>query len=428
MLGTMNLVFEIEGKHLSAAVAVTDAIDELILGIDWLTQEQCNWNFAESKLTLHGHTLPLYSRPVHARVRRIYIAKDQDVPARHQADIPVTVTKDNLRISQPDCIFESKSIRPKVMIARTLISGDSTSSYLRVVNCSDVNQKFHVDECLGRVEPAIVVNSHTDIPITMTEYKQTSPKEALSSSFASMDENLEHVRDVIQSLPTCLSDEERNRAEEFVCSHAHVFSKSEFDLGRTTVATHRIDTGNNRPFKEALRRHPIAYLPIIDEHVEKMLQHDIIEPAASPWASNVVLIKRADGGLRFCIDYRHLNRLTYKDSYPLPRIEDCLNSLGSSKFFSTLDLRSSYWQTEIDQKDRDKTAFVTRRGSYRFKVLSFGLANAPAFFQRLMDCPMSVLTWEACFVFLDDVIVFAKDLMNTWHGCHPFLNDSPKPD
>ena len=174
------------------------------------------------------------------------------------------------------------------------------------------------------------------------------------------------------------------------------------------MVQHRIDTGTNRPFRQQLCRHPLAYLPVIDEHVEQMLAHDIVEPAASPWASNVVLIRKSDGQLRFCVDYRHLNDLTYKDSYPLPRIDACLHSLGGAKYFSTLDLRAGYWQTEIAPVDRDKTAFVTRRGTYRFKVLSFGLANAPALFQRLMDLVLVGLTWESCLVYLDDVIVFGS--------------------
>ena len=147
---------------------------------------------------------------------------------------------------------------------------------------------------------------------------------------------------------------------------------------------------------------------MIDEQVEKMLRHDIIEPAASPWSSNVVLIQKPRGqGLRFCVDYRQLNQLTYKDSYPLPRIETCLQSIGKAKYFSTIDLRSSYWQTEIDERDRDKSTFATRKGAFRFKVLSFGLSNAPALFQRLMDLVLSGLTWEICLVYLDDVIVFS---------------------
>ena len=216
------------------------------------------------------------------------------------------------------------------------------------------------------------------------------------------------MQPLYQSLPADLSDEERLRAVQFIRENEALFSKSEFDIGCTDLVQHRIDTETHRPFRQSLRRHPMAHLPQIDEHVDEMLRHNIIEPAASPWCSNVVLVKKADGGLRFCIDYRQLNELTYKDTYPLPKIDMCLNALGGSRFFSTIDLRAGYWQTLIHERDRDKTCFVTRRGTFRFKVLSFGLANAPALFQRLMDLVLVGLTWEICLVYLDDVIIMSE--------------------
>ena len=173
------------------------------------------------------------------------------------------------------------------------------------------------------------------------------------------------------------------------------------------MVQHVFDTRIHRPFKQPLCRHPLANLKVIDKHVSEMLQNDVIEPAISPWASTVVLVRKSNGQLRFCIDYRQLNLHTYKDSYPLPRIETCLDSLRGSKFFSRLDLRSGYWQATIDPESADKTAVVTRRGTFKFKVLSFGLANAPALFQRLMDLILAGLTWEVCLVYLDDVIVMA---------------------
>ena len=139
-----------------------------------------------------------------------------------------------------------------------------------------------------------------------------------------------------------------------------------------------------------------------------MLANDIIEPSSSPWASNVVLVRKSDGNLRFCIDYRRLNSVTIKDSYPLPRIDSCFDALGGAKYFSTLDLRSGYWQVENEADTADKTSFVTRKGTFKFKVLAFGLSNAPAVFQRLMDLVMAGLTWEICLVFLDDFIVMSK--------------------
>jgi len=139
-----------------------------------------------------------------------------------------------------------------------------------------------------------------------------------------------------------------------------------------------------------------------------MLQNGIIEPAASPWASNVVIIQKSDGSYRFCVDYRQLNSLTFKDSYPLPRIDTCFDSHGGATLFSTLNLWHSYWQVELDPSTSDKTTFVMRRGSWKFRVLAFGLSNAPAVFQRLMDRVLVGLTWEVSLAFLDDIIVFSR--------------------
>ena len=113
---------------------------------------------------------------------------------------------------------------------------------------------------------------------------------------------------------------------------------------------------------------------------------------------------------RFYVDYRQLNERTMKDSYPLPRIDDFLDCLGGAKWFSTMGLRSGYYQVAIDQRDKHKTTFVTRRGTYCFNVMWFGLCNAPATFQRLMDCTMRGLNYEVCLIYLDDIIVFSSDV------------------
>jgi len=129
--------------------------------------------------------------------------------------------------------------------------------------------------------------------------------------------------------------------------------------GRTDLVEYRIDTGESRPIRQHLRRNPFQHLDWIDKEVEEMKKHGIVEPAASPWASNVVLVKRKDGMLRFCIDYRRLNSVTKQDSYPLPLIDNCLNVLTGSSWYSTPDLRSGYCNIPIAEEDRDKSALVT---------------------------------------------------------------------
>ena len=152
----------------------------------------------------------------------------------------------------------------------------------------------------------------------------------------------------------------------------------------------------------------MVQLLVTDEHVQHMLDHDVIEPAASPWCSNVVMIRKQDGTMRLCIDNRKLNSLTTKDKFPLPKTDTCLDTLNGCEFFSKCGLRWGYWQTEIDERDRDKTAFVTQKGQWKFKVLSFGLANAPSQFARIKELVMSGLTYDICLVYLDNILVFSR--------------------
>ncbi|KAL5509722.1 hypothetical protein EMCRGX_G005140 [Ephydatia muelleri] len=141
-----------------------------------------------------------------------------------------------------------------------------------------------------------------------------------------------------------------------------------------------------------------------------MLSQDIIEPSCGPWALPIVLAKKKDGTTRFCVDFRRLNDCTRKDAQPFPRIDDTLDALGGAQYFSTLDLASGYWQVEVDSRDREKTAFVTPFGLFQFRVMPFGLCNAPATFQRLMERVLAGLHWMTCLVYLDDIIIFSRSV------------------
>lgn len=141
------------------------------------------------------------------------------------------------------------------------------------------------------------------------------------------------------------------------------------------------------------RRHAQLEDAIIEENVRKMLKAGVIEEGNGAWGFPVVLVRKKDGEVRFCIDYRALNKITKKDVYPLPRIDETLEALGGARLFTTLDLRSGYWQIGMAPEDRDKTTFTTKQGLYRFRRMPFGLMNAPSTFQRMMNEVLRGLTW-----------------------------------
>ena len=156
------------------------------------------------------------------------------------------------------------------------------------------------------------------------------------------------------------------------------------DLGKTGLAKHDINTGDAVPVQH-LRRLHLAQREEAFKAVADKQKQGIIEPSVSPWDSPVVLVKKKDDSTRFCVHYSKLNDLTKKASYPLSRIDSTLDELAGSTWFSTLDLKSGYWQVQMEEKDREKTAFSVGNGFWQYNVMAFGLCNAPATFERLME-------------------------------------------
>ena len=169
-----------------------------------------------------------------------------------------------------------------------------------------------------------------------------------------------------------------------------------------------IDTGEAQPICQQPYRVSPAVRNRINEHVDKILEQGTIQPSVSPWAAPVVLVKKKDGTERFCVDYRKLNSVTRRDSHPIPHVQDTLDCLHGTSYFSCLDLRSGYWQVEVDDESKPKTAFTTHNGLFEFRKMPFGLANAPSTFQRLMHAVLRGLQYDICLVYLDDIIIFSR--------------------
>ena len=228
-----------------------------------------------------------------------------------------------------------------LIIASAIYGSDNVQSVCQIMNMSDKPRRLKKGAELGWAEPVEVIGTEEEDQVELED--EVDPSDLTQNRIRQIQDpgpdgldqeefNLvdageideseaNFIQEMLDKMDVELSTEQEDRVKRLLNENREVFSTSEFDLGRTNLVQHTIDTGIHRPFKQQLRRHPMAYLPVIDEHVDKMLTNDICEPSFSPWASNVVLVKKSDGTLRFCIDYRQLNNLTVKDSYPLPRID-----------------------------------------------------------------------------------------------------------
>ena len=184
------------------------------------------------------------------------------------------------------------------------------------------------------------------------------------------------------------------------------------DLGTFTAVKHHIDTGNARPIKQRMRQTPLGYANEEQEHLEKLLKDVVIEPSCSEWASPCVLVRKREGPVRWCIDLRKLNDVTVKDCYPLPLLQDCIDALEGCRYFTTLDMASGYYQLDVAEEDRDKTAFVTKYGLFSFRIMPFGLCNAPTTFSGSISLVLRGLSWKCVIAFLDDVVVLGRDFDN----------------
>ena len=187
-----------------------------------------------------------------------------------------------------------------------------------------------------------------------------------------------------------------------------IFIKGKYEVGRTNVVKHTIDTEDEKPIKQRARRLSVKEKELEKEHIEEMLKKGIIRRSKSPWASSIVFVPKKGGEIRFCVDYRKLNGITRKDNHPLPRIDEMLDKFEGSQWFSSIDLTSAYWQVEMNEKDIEKTAFITSEELYEFLVMPFRLYNAPATFQRLMHEVLGNLIYTKALVYLDDIIIHSK--------------------
>ena len=196
--------------------------------------------------------------------------------------------------------------------------------------------------------------------------------------------------------------------ERMLMEHHNIFSLEQNEKGCTDTAEHVIKLLDTVPFKERFQQIAPLLVEEVREHIQEMLDGGTIRPSQSPWCNTVVLVRKKDGGLRFCIDFRQLNSRTKKDAYPLPQMQETMESMVGTPFFSTMDLKSGFWQVKMAKDSQQYTAFtVGSMGVYEFLRMLYGLCNALATFQRLMQNCLGELNLTYALIYLDDVIVFS---------------------
>lgn len=205
-----------------------------------------------------------------------------------------------------------------------------------------------------------------------------------------------------------LSTKQEKSLLKLIKDYSKVFALSPTDIVTCTSYYHQIKTGTSKPVHLPPYKTSPEKKRIINQLVQELIDIGVVEPSFSPYSSPVVLVKKSTGDYRLCIDYRKLNTVTKGDSYPLPNIDNILAYLEGSYYFSSLDIKSGFYQVPLHPDDKEKTAFNTGDGLYQFTRMSMGLSGSPASFQRMMDVVFSDLKYNTVLVCLDDILVFSK--------------------
>ena len=209
-------------------------------------------------------------------------------------------------------------------------------------------------------------------------------------------------------VPTNINSDEKERFIECLEKHRNIFAKNEFDVGETNLMEHKIHLTSNVPVKQPYRRVPPGILKEVRELLRGMEKRGIIRPSCSPFASQMVLVRKSNGKLRICIDYRGLNKITIADAFPTPRIVEMIDTLKGAKYFSKIDLASGYHQIPLAEEDKHKTAFNTPFAHYEWNRVPMGLRTSAACFSRLLATIFRDDMFEQIVSYFDDILVYTK--------------------
>ncbi|CAI5674954.1 unnamed protein product [Oreochromis niloticus] len=376
---------------------------EVILGHPFLQQSCACLDYGRQEITLFDEKIPCFGLCPQPQVLVVRVARTTVLEPGCEYVVPgfssFLCAAHRDMVLNPTKGFVGKH---QVLVAHAVVQPRKPSSIpIRVFNPGAAAVTLKRGAVAGVLQPVQVLEgsgSHPPRVLAALELNGTAPASVpshLQALYAESSPGLTHVA--------------RCELADLLRSYGDVFSTGPNDLGRTSVVQHDILTTPGPPVKQPPRRMAGDKQIAADQQVQQSLEAGLAQPSNSGWAAPIVMVKKKDQSPRLCVDYRPLNERTLKDAYPLPRIQDTLDMLSTAKYFSTLDLTSGYWQVEMTPRARKAAAFCTRKRLFEWNVMPFGLCNAPATFQRLMDRVLAGLQWETCLVYLDDIIVLGQD-------------------
>jgi len=408
---------------------VADIEDEVLLGLDVLAGEkdgQADIFLSKNIIKLKGKEIPLI--PATRRLRKVTVAEDVAIPGLSEVVVDVYVERDEAddKDKEENFIIEPTEgfvQRYPLVMAATLVNINravtckvkvlnpfSTSVTLR--HHAEIGEAERIDCCTGVIANEENEGERDNITTVRRVQLMTVEKDSRISDLpvANAMDVPPHLKSLFEESVVGKTEEQQSVIAGLLVKYADTFSKDEWDLGLTHLSEHAINTGTAAPVKQRPRRVPLAYAEEEKKALEDLLKKGVIQKSTSPWASPIVLVKKKSGAIRPCVDYRRVNALVKPDGFPLPRIQDCLDAVAGSSFFSCFDLTSGYFQIPLKKDDIPKSAFCCKYGQYEMKTMPFGLNNAASTFQRTMELALQGLTWLTCLVYIDDIVVFGS----TW--------------
>ena len=355
--GQARIELTLMGRQFSTNVLVVSPLTtSAILGLDFLREHKAVIDLGARELFIgedKATRVPLNKPPHRPEKLGVHLIDSVHIPPCSEVLVMACTTGS---VNMGTYLLESSGERPGAMVARALVEPREGRV---VVNLLNPRMEAVTLKAGGKIA--------TVVPIEPPE--TAAMVEVEPSGLSSEKEDMLH--NLVEENGKSLTVGEKEQLLSLLLEFEDIFATSSDDLGRTNKLSHEINTGDAHPVRQRVRRIPPHRRQEVRELLGKMLENDVIKPSSSPWASPVVLVQKRDGSLRFCIDYRKVNQVTTKDAYPLPRVDDTLNALSGSQWFTTLDLLSGYWQVEVAKKDREKTAFCTTEGLYEFNVMPF---------------------------------------------------------